>query len=413
MRAVFLNQYARPSDSAGITRHADLGSELVRRGHAVTIVASSYDYLRREKSDEQSGAEVSSAGVRFVWLDTGTYDGNGRGRVASMVRYGQAAARATMRLDPKPDIVVGSSAHLLAGLAALVAARRLRIPWVLEVRDFWPSALVDLGAIRRGGAAHRVLARLERYLYERAPRIVSIPPNGALRLHELGIDPGKLVHIPNASAGTESSQPIPASLEAVLNQLSGRFLVVYTGSIGEAHDLESALSAMDEMRRVHPELAPQIGLLLVGDGVKRDALISIAQRFACDNVRFHAAVPKGAIPGLIHRADACLMQAGAADYFKYGLSPNKLFDYFAAGKPVLIASAYPTIVDEARAGLRFEPGRPAAFIEALTRLLDLPASERVAMGERGKELVRTRYSIPAIADTYESVLKDVIARHRR
>ena len=74
------------------------------------------------------------------------------------------------------------------------------------------------------------------------------------------------------------------------------------------------------------------------------------------NVFFHEPIDKGAIGPVIARADACLMQTAASAHFNYGLSPNKLFDYFAAGKPVLVSSVLPTIVDEVNAGIRYEPG---------------------------------------------------------
>lgn len=420
MRIVFLNQYALPAGSAGITRHADIGAELVRRGHDVTIIASTYDYLRRRGSRRAQGVEIGPDGVQFVWLDTGAYAGNDRGRTVSMVRYGQAAARATIRLDPCPDVIVGSSAHLLAGLAALVAARRLRVPWVLEVRDFWPSALVDLGAIKRGGMTHRALLRLERYLYERAARIVSVPPNGTLRLRELGLRTGTLVHVPNfsaAPASTDDASPtataMPPTLDAAFGAFAGRFILVYAGSLGQAQGWQSALEALAELGHTDARRAAAIGLILIGDGVQRAALERSITELGLDNVLIHGPIDKAAVPAALARADAGVLQLGDAGFLKYGLSPNKLFDYFAAGKPVLIASAHPTIVDEAGAGLRYEPGDPGAFTEAVTRLMELPADERRRMGERGRELVRTRYSIGAVTDTYEALLREVIAERRR
>lgn len=413
MNVAFLNQYARPAGAAGITRHADIGAELVRRGHDVTIIASTYDYLRRADKADRDDVEIGPDGVRFVWLNTGSYAGNDRGRVVSMVRYGEAAARAAMRLEPKPDVIVGSSAHLLAGLAALVAARRLHIPWVLEVRDFWPSALVDLGAIGRGGPAHRILERLERYLYAKAARIVSVPPRGQLRLEELGIDPGKLVHIPNASACSVGDAELPASLEAMLDELRGRFLIAYTGSLGEAQDLSTAFRALAEVRVKDRAAWDRLGFVLVGDGVRREELKVEAEDLELSNVRFHPPIAKRAIPAALDRVGVGLLQLGAADFLKYGLSPNKLFDYFAAAKPVLIASAYPTIVDEAGAGIRFEPGDPSAFADAVLRMMALSDDERRAMGKRGRELVATRYSISATTNAYETLLHEVVAQRSR
>jgi len=106
------------------------------------------------------------------------------------------------------------------------------------------------------------------------------------------------------------------------------------------------------------------------------------------------------------------MHAGPSAYFEYGLSPNKMFDYMAAGKPVLIAAAQPTIADEANAGIRYQPGDPQALAGAIRRSVEMPEAERAAMGERGRELVRTQYSTSAVTDQYEKLLDEVVERHR-
>src|SRR5207253_2952285 len=142
-----LNQYALPPRSPGITRHADLASELARRGHHVTIVADDYDYLMRRPAQRRRHQEVTSDGVQFLWLKTGSYTGNDRSRVRTILRYTIAAGRAAMRLQPRPDVIIGSSPHPLVALSASAAATWLRVPWIFEARDIWPSALVDLGAL--------------------------------------------------------------------------------------------------------------------------------------------------------------------------------------------------------------------------------------------------------------------------
>ena len=412
MQIVILNQYALPAGSAGITRHGDLGAELVRRGHGVTVIASSFDYLKRRPG---TSIEVGrTGGVRFALLQTGNYTANDSRRVRSMGRYAAAALWSAVRLRPRPDVIIGSSPHLLAALSASLIARLTRRPWVFEVRDFWPSALVDLGAIPRGGRVQAGLERLERQLYSDAQAIVTVPPNGRLRLDELGVDSTKCVHIPNATAlVAQSGSGIAPSIVQVLDELRDMFLIIYAGALGVTHDLDSVLAALAQLRMDRPHAYERVALLLVGDGVARGRIVQSARDMQLENVRFHAAIEKAEIPPLLDRADACLMQAGASDYFKYGLSPNKLFDYFAAGKPVLISSAYPTIVDEAHAGLRFEPGDPAALAEAIVRMMELAPEERDRMGERGRQLVQMRYSIPRIADQYEDLLREVVRTGQR
>ena len=181
MRILILNQYALPAGEAGITRHGDIGAELVRRGHEVTVIASDFDYFSRQRT--RRGGETNATthdGVKFVWLRTGAYVGNDRRRMSSMVRYAMSATWAGIRQRPAPDVIIGSSPQPLAPLAADGVARLRRVPWIFEARDIWPSALVDLKAIKRGGRTHRLLERLERYSYQRANAVVSVPPLGSL-----------------------------------------------------------------------------------------------------------------------------------------------------------------------------------------------------------------------------------------
>jgi glycosyltransferase involved in cell wall biosynthesis len=310
-------------------------------------------------------------------------------------------------------VIIGSSPHLLTPLAAASAARLLGRPWVFEVRDFWPSSLVDLGALRAGSRAHRALEALERRLYRRADAIVSVPPVGQERLAEVGVTPREFAHIPNSTDSERtSSAPLPPTLIEAFRDLGERLVIVYAGALGVAQDLPVVLDGVAELRTNDPEVYERVGFLFVGDGVDRGAAESRAQELGLHSVRFHGPVDKAVVSTVLERADACLLTLASADVFKYGLSPNKLFDYFAAGKPVLIAADHPTIVDESDAGIRYRAADPAAFAKAVAQMAQLPPDRRAAMGKRGRELVRTRYSVSAVTDQYEELLQRVVAQHR-
>jgi glycosyltransferase involved in cell wall biosynthesis len=412
MRVLILNQYALPAGEAGITRHGDIGAELVRRGHAVTVIASDFDYFTRQRTRRGGETKTTSHdGVRFIWLRTGAYVGNDRRRMSSMVRYGLLAAWAGLSQRPVPDVIIGSSPQPLAPLAADGVARLRRVPWIFEARDIWPSALVDLKAIARNGRTHRILEGLERYLYGRADAIVTVPPKGSLRLEELGIETTKCIHIPNG-ATTLLSEPgaMPGTLERLIQDGSGRFLLVYAGAIGIPHGFDTVVEGVRLLRETREDIYERLTVLIVGDGVAGASTRRAAEAHGLDHLHVHPAIGKPAVRSLLLRADACLMQAAASDHFKYGFSPNKLFDYFAAAKPVLISSAYPTLVDEAKAGIRFMPGDPAALTQAIVEMMNTPEAERQAMGERGRQLVETEYSVAAITDRYEALLEELVAR---
>lgn len=414
-RVVILNQYALPAGSAGITRHGDIGSELVRRGHRVTVIASHFNYLTR-RSFVDGAMPSRHAGVQFIWLRTGAYSGNDTRRVRSMAWFSAAATWTAIRLRPRPDVIIGSSPHLLAGLSASLAARLLRRPWILEIRDFWPSALVDLGAIAPGGRLHTGLERIERYLYANANAVVTVPPHGHLRLEEVGIDAAKSIHIPNSVAwdgdSGQAPQP-PSTLQEIVARPQGRFILIYVGSLGVTHDFDTFLKGVAAIKVKADDVYQRLAIVLVGDGVERERIERKTRDMGLTSVLFHSSVEKRLVPWILSRADAGLMQAGPAAYFKYGLSPNKLFDYFAAGKPVLISSEMPTIVDEANAGIRYRPGDPDAVADAVIRMVRTPPHELAEMGARGRELTRTRYSVAAVTDQYENLIQALVAERAR
>jgi hypothetical protein len=411
MNLVIVNQYGLPAGASGITRHGDLGAELVRRGHDVTVIAARFNYLTRAPTSRGGPTIESHSGVRFRWLDTGTYRTNDRQRLRSMVAFTVRSIWAGLRLRPRPDVIMASSPHLLVGLSGIVLARRYRVPLVFEIRDLWPSALVDLGAIRRGGLAHRGLELLERLCYRAADRIVIVPPHADRRVREMGTDPSRCVHVPNATQIDMSSAtaPVPPTLEAIFEACGSREIVMYAGAQGVSNGLEVVLDALDHLRTNDRPTYDRLAVVLIGDGGRHEELCREAARRGHPHLYFHPPIDKALVPAALARAAILLVAFADADVYRYGLSPNKLFDYLAAGRPVLLASRLDdTAVSEADAGRCFEPGSGSSLAEGITAVLELPADERVLMGLRGQELVHRRYTIAVTGARLESALTELV-----
>jgi glycosyltransferase involved in cell wall biosynthesis len=352
--------------------------------------------------------------VTFRWLDTGTYQGNDSRRLRSMLSFTVRSMVAGWRLRPRPDVVLASSPHLLTVISGAVLARRYRVPLVVEVRDIWPMALVDLGAIRGGGPVHRALELVERVAYRLADRIVIVPPHADRRVRELGTDPARCVAVPNAaSADLAKPQPLPSTLAAVFDAAAGREVLLYTGAHGVSNGLDVVLDALDTLRSSDPGTYERLAVVLVGDGGDRERLMDEAARRGHPCLSFHPPVAKAVIPTALERASLLLVAFADAPVYRYGLSPNKLFDYLAAGRPVLLASHLTdTPVDEADAGVTFVPGSGRSLADAIADLLARPPAERAAMGERGRALVADRYTIRTTGGQLEAALVSTIARER-
>jgi len=400
MNIWLVNHYAIPPQQAGGTRHYTLARELVARGHQVTIIASSFDHTTRREEHLSSGetARVESVdGVKFLWLRTPPYKGNSAQRLWNTIVF----ARRVLAVRPesvggKPDVVLGSSPHLFAAWAAERLARRFGVPFVMEVRDLWPQSLVDLGNFSAGHPFIRALESLEKWLYRRAKRIVTLLPGAGEHIAEKGGDPKSIVWIPNGIdvASLPSPKP-PAEKET--------FDLMYAGTHGLANGLQVILQAAEKLKDL------PIRFRLVGDGPDKPRLEEMARSMKLQNVVFEPPVPKNQVHSLLQEADVFLMVLRDSPVFRWGVSPNKLFDYMAAARPVIFSVNTPlNPVAEAGAGITVPAEDADSLAEAAVRLSAISSADRWQMGLRGRKYVEENHDLGRLAGKLEAVLRDAV-----
>jgi len=404
----FLNHYAAKPDVPGGTRHFDLGRELVKRGYDVTILASSFHHMEHRQAHLAKGEtwkveEVE--GMKFVWLRTFPYQGNDWRRAVNMLSYmtlsylvGRRLPRLDERLSP-PDVVIGSSVHLLAVLAAYFLARYFRAHFVMEVRDLWPRTLIDMGAFSERHVLVRLLASLEKFLYRRAERIIVLLPKAGDYIAGLGIDAGKVHWIPN---GVDLAQ-FSVLKECV--STNDPFTVMYVGAHGRANGLDVVLDAAGEVQRRGYE---NVRFVLVGEGPEKPRLRAYSRELGLLNTEFREPVAKANIAMVLAESSALVLVLEDVAVFKYGISSNKLFDYLASGKPVLFACCTSNnVVDEAQCGLSVPPEDAQALADAVIRLYEMTPGERKAMGERGRQYVEQYHDWAVLADRFQWCVEEL------
>jgi glycosyltransferase involved in cell wall biosynthesis len=300
------------------------------------------------------------------------------------------------------DVVVVSSPTLFSALSAWLMARLLRVPLVLEVRDLWPEAIVDLGLMRPGPAVW-ALQRLARFLYDQAARVVPVTESFADRLAAQGVPRRKLAVIPNGADTRLFSPEVDGGATRAQLGLDEQFVVAYVGSHGLSHGLDVVLGAAAEQ--------PDVCYLLVGDGAERDRLLAERDRRGLANVRMLPSVAKHEVPGLYAAADVCLVPLRDVPLFETFV-PSKLFEILAAGRPIVGA-----VRGEARAILRrsggalvVDPERADALAEAIAHLRVDPGL-RVRMGQQGRAFAEQHYDRDALAARYLDLLREVVG-HR-
>ena len=394
-----LNHYAQEPGGAGGTRHFSLARHLPRHGWKATIIAASTDHstgAQRLDSGETKRFQ-SYEGVPFLWLRTRGYSGNGMDRVGNMLDYTRAVLkRENLSGLDAPDAIIGSSVHPLAAWAGRRLARRHGVPFVFEVRDLWPQTLIEMGRISSGHPAAIGLRWLEKSLYRDARRIIVLLPKAHEYIEPFGIPREKIVWIPNGT-DTENFAAEPPATDP------DTFTLMYFGAHGAANGLDNLLAAM---RLV--ESAPagrRVVLRLVGDGPLKPSLMAMAQEKGLTSVSFEDPVAKKDIPALAAQAGAFVFNLIDAPVFKYGISSNKLFDFLAAGRPVLFCCASSNNpVAEAGAGITVPPENPQLLAEAIRDLASLPLVRCVEMGAAGRRHLEQNYDMQHLAGRLASML---------
>ena len=374
-RVLVLNHFAAPRGEAGGTRHVELFSRL--EGWEHLIVASNLN--------PQTGRRVGDSDG-FVTVPVMGYSSNGISRILNWVSYAVMATLRGLRVG-RVDVVYGSSPHLLAALAAWVLSVLKRAPFVLEVRDLWPKVLVDMNHMSESAPIYRALTVLEEFLYARARTIIIMAEGSRTELVARGVNADKIVYIPN---GADPEDFVASAPRDDLRARYGfdRLTAVYASAHGPANGLDLLLDGAAE--------APDVDVVLVGGGILKDSLRADAERRGLGNVRFMDPIAKDEIPDLLAAADIGLHVLADVQLFRSAVSPNKVFDYMAAGLPTLTncPGLVSDLVAEAGAGI---PVPPTGLGQGLLQMADLSDADRAAVGSSAKAWISAHQSRSAMA----------------
>lgn len=400
-----INQYAITPDLPGGTRHFDFGCELVKRGHEVYIFASDINlalrkHMKLQPDELWRGEEIK--GVRFIWVRAALYEKNDWRRAWNMLSFSWNVRRVAKQISSKPDVIIGSSPHPFAARTAAHLAKKYGSRFLLELRDLWPQALIDMGGISENSLVASGLRLIEKQLCCEAEKIITLASGSSGYLVNRGVLPNKIVYIPNG-VHLSNFKLIDQGRDKQREQFGFiGFTIVYTGAHGPANALETIISAAAILHKKRSD----IQFVLVGDGPSKDDLVENAKERGLTNIRFLDPVPKGMIPQLLSVADAAVITLRSVDAFSYSISPNKLFDYMAAGKPVICAvpGDVGRLVERNKAGLTVEPEDAIALAEAAECLRSMDNEERLAFGQRGRDLVMREFSREVIVNRLVEIL---------
>lgn len=244
---------------------------------------------------------------------------------------------------------------------------------------------------------------------QKADKIIVFLPKAGEYITKKGIDPNKIVWIPNGVdlQRFDNFEPLKPSSPAAraFKEHKEKFKVVYAGAHGPANGLNTVVEAAALMAKEDPE----VHFFLIGDGPEKGRLMWLAQERAARNVSFLAPVPKNVVGAVLRKADLLLHCLNTMEVLKYGVSPNKLYDYLASGKPVIMVSnASNQIIEEAGSGLVVEPSNPEALVRAILQIKQMPPEERERLGANGRKYVEKHHSIEVLGEKLSQVSSEVL-----
>lgn len=425
MNVWIFNAHAEPPMGQA-TRHFDLAKGLVGQGHNVTIITGSFSHHSLQQMVDTASWDAKSVvtehgrtpqaqmawkeGVCFILIPLKSYDNGKLSRLQSWRQYYTGAlawsrgpiAHAVLH---HPDVIVGVTAHIGAALVAMKIAKDYRVPFIYEVTDIWPRMPIESGAIARWNPLVPWLRYQDQRLAYSAKAIVGYWPR--MDRHYNTIAPNTPCHF----------IPHPVALERysewAVSPTNNAFQVMYVGSLSAFYDVNEIVNVA---RRLAGVQIPANGykkvveFTIVGNGADRERLVSRVINEGIPRVRFIGAIPKIAVPAMLAQADATVFtMKPLALHREFGLSGNKISDYCAAGKPLLLntqAILYPDDLIDGGGAIRTSGSNLGSTI--LWLMAQSP--ERLArMGQQSRKVAEDYYDVRIVARHYLTLLEE--ARH--
>jgi glycosyltransferase involved in cell wall biosynthesis len=397
MHILLIHQAFATPHEAGGTRHFELARYLISKGHNISVLTGNVSYVSGSRMGGGT-EEIIEPGIVVHRVNASEHLHAGfMGRLWSLLSFMLKSFVAALRIE-NFDIVYGTSPPIFQGFTAYLISRVKRVPFVFEVRDLWPDFVVQVGAVKSPLFIYPA-KWLEKFLYRKATAIIINSPAFLEHIMSKGIEEEKVSMVLN---GVETSMFDPEARGESLREelgLEDKTIVLYAGAIGVSNDISTLLDAARNMRERR-----EIVFLLVGGGNQRNAIEARLVGEGIDNVIMLPPVPKAEMPTIMAASDIGVAILKDVPMFKT-VYPNKVFDYMAAGRAVLLAidGVIRKVVEEAEAGVFVQPGNPEDIARGVLSLAE-DADLREQMGRNGRKCVEECFERSEQAEQLERVL---------
>ena len=415
MKILYVSHLYEPEMGAQPVRVRQLATRWAALGHDVTVLTGFpnhpggriYDGFRRRAWKLVDSENDEGVRVVRTWYVPRPNRG-ALNRAVAFSSYTLSAVLTSLALRPF-DVVIGTVPQPLAPLSAWFRSRVGGAKFVLEVRDLWPEGLVATGQAETSSMSYRALERVASFLHGRADHVVAV--TDALRdfVVEARCVPSDRVDVVRAGIdGDAFAADTDASDHKERWGVAGNFVASYVGTLGNAHDLGMLLRAAKSLQ----ESDPGIRLLIAGTGAEEESLGRLSRELGLTNTYFLGHQPRNAIPSILTASDVCIATLRPDPVFET-VVPTKLYEYMAAGRPVVsnVPGEAASLIERAGVGVSVTPGDPEAIASAI-RDMASDDSGRAEKGTNGRGYAEKTASWQSRAEQYLEVLSGVVGSDR-
>jgi len=404
-----INQFANTPDLPGHTRQYEIAKYLVQRGWDIEVFTSDFNLSERcytkLKKFQFKKTQILN-GIKWNWLWVTPYKRNNWKRYLNLLSFCLHlmfiffSKRIFLKMFKKnisnPDIILASSPQLPAAFICMLFSKIFKKPFLLEVRDLWPQVLIDQSNSKESSFLIKLLTKMEKILYKEADHVIVLSYGCINYVKKRGAR--KVTFLPNGpDINVFKKADLPNHIGSFDEQ--NPFKILYSGAHGESNNLSNVLEAAKLIKN------KPVTITFIGNGPEKENLIN--QSKSLKNVFFKDPVSKSKMPIIISEFDAILVSLKDIPLFKYGVSPNKLYDAYAIGRPVIstISGDINNEIEKFNLGFTAPPNDPKALANAIIKLLNTSIKDRICMGNRARLLAENKYSRQIVNKGFNNLLR--------
>ena len=331
-----------------------------------------------------------------------SHDGSGLKRAFNYISFAITSCLFGIFLLKRPHVIYAYHPPLTVGLSAAVIGLFRRVPVVYDIQDMWPDTLQATGMLNNKKALAFV-AKICLWVYRRASALVVLSPGFKRILIERGVPANKISVIYNWCDASSLTQA--QSTDQISKKMTGKFNVVFAGTMGKAQALEAVLKAA----RLVQDVNAKVQFVFVGGGIEVDKLKNLAQELLLNNVVFIPQMPMSEVGEVLRSADVLLVHLRNDPLFSITV-PSKTQAYMAVGKPILmgVAGDAANLIEQAGCGLIVRPENASEIAAAVLRFADMTQDDLLEMGQRGAVYYQNELSIEIGTKKFIEVFTSVL-----